>query len=102
MQHLRCVGLALLAFAASGAAVFAQGAAKVALPDTVECPPAVASIATCYSARHESGAYLLAAMPKDWNGHLIVFAHGGPYVVPPTATSPQADLVRQSVQVKRG
>src|SRR5438105_10098769 len=37
-------------------------------PTTVACPAEVASMATCYSARHESGAYLLAAIPKDWNG----------------------------------
>jgi hypothetical protein len=47
-------------------------------PDAIACPKEVADIATCYSAKLESGAYLLAAMPKSWNGNLIVFAHGGP------------------------
>jgi hypothetical protein len=70
--------------------------------DSVECPKAVADIATCYSAQLETGAYLLAAMPKTWNGNLIVFAHGGPSVTPPTAKSSMGDLNRYSIGVKLG
>src|ERR1700731_3848610 len=73
-----------------------------ALPDTAACPEAIAAIATCYSAKQETGAYLLAAMPKNWNGNLIVFAHGGPDTAPPTATRSQADLDKYAVAVQRG
>jgi hypothetical protein len=80
----------------------ASQAPKAALPATTACPPAVADVATCYSAKLETGAYLLAAMPKDWNGNLIVFGHGGPAVVPPTAAGSQSDLAKYSFAVKGG
>ena len=51
------------------------------LPDTTACPKNVETIATCYSARLPTGAYVLAAMPKTWNGDLVVFAHGGPHKI---------------------
>jgi hypothetical protein len=72
------------------------------LPQTTACPKAVAAIATCYLAKQESGAYLLAAMPMNWNGNLIVFAHGGPAVVPPTPSSSQGDLAKYAIGLKRG
>ena len=72
------------------------------LPATTACPEVVAAIATCYLNKQESGAYLLAAMPKNWNGDLIVFAHGGPAVVPPTPASSQGDLAKYAIFVKRG
>ena len=64
----------------------------VNLPDTTKCPDAVAELATCYTARLPTGAYLLAAMPRNWSGNLIVFAHGGPHIVPPTVSTSQTDL----------
>src|SRR5262245_43327040 len=71
-------------------------------PATVTCPAELAEIATCYGAKHASGAYLLAAMPKTWNGNLVVFAHGGPAVVPPTATTSNNDLAKYAIAVKLG
>ncbi len=78
MRHSNLPQIGLIAGLAMASPAIAQDAAKPALPDTIPCPDAVAKIATCYSARLESGAYVLAAMPKSWNGDLIVFAHGGP------------------------
>jgi GNAT superfamily N-acetyltransferase len=102
MRSLQSVGLALLAFAASGAPGSAEDFAKAALPDTVACPQAIADITTCYAARHSTASYLLAAMPKDWNGKLIVFAHGGPYLEPPKEAQAQLDLAKYSIAVKLG
>src|SRR5262249_16823216 len=79
---------------------FAQGSAP--LSDTTDCPKEVAAIATCYSAKHPSGAYLLAAIPNAWNGDLVVFAHGGPAVVPPTANTSKTDLAKYAIPVERG
>ncbi len=79
-----------------------QEGPKAALPPTVMCPQAIAEIATCYSEKLPSGAYLLAAMPKTWNGNLIVFGHGGPAVVPPTATTSENDLAKYSFAVRIG
>ena len=91
--------LSALAFVALTA--IAQDARKP-LPDTMKCPDAIANEATCYSARLATGAYLLAAMPRNWNGNLIVFAHGGPHIVPPTAATSQVDLDKYAVGVKLG
>jgi alpha-beta hydrolase superfamily lysophospholipase len=82
------------------APAFAQGSAPSS--DTTDCPKEVAAIATCYTAKHPSGAYLLAAIPNAWNGNLIVFAHGGPAVVPPTANTSKNDLAKYSIAVERG
>jgi len=100
MRYFGPAGLSLLTVAMTALPASAQD--KAALPPATECPAAVAEIATCYSAKHESGAYLLAAMPKTWNGNLIVFAHGGPAVVPPTAKSSQSDLEKYAYAVKGG
>jgi hypothetical protein len=88
MQHMRYLAPlgGLLAIAIGGASVLAQ-TAPAALPETTACPEAISGLATCYGIKHESGAYLLAAMPKTWNGDLVVFAHGGPSLVPPTANA---------------
>ncbi len=65
-------------------------------------PSALSELATCYGARHESGAYLTAAMPRIWNRHLVVFAHGGPAVAPPSATYSLADLTKYAFAVRQG
>lgn len=92
MQHARMT-VALFAFTAMAGAAAAQEAQKAALPDTTPCPEAIAAIASCYGVKHETGAYITAAVPKNWNGHLVVFAHGGPSLLPPTATGSKTDLV---------
>jgi hypothetical protein len=94
--------LAPLSALATIAAIVPAVAQDAQKPATTACPAEVAEIATCYAAKHASGAYLLAAMPKTWNGNLVVFAHGGPSVVPPTATFSQADLSKYSFAVKLG
>ena len=83
--------LAIVALSQAFGTALAQPAK---LPDTVTCPDAIAAIATCYSAKLDTGAYLLAAMPKTWNGNLIVFAHGGPGPIPPTANYSRGSLGR--------
>src|SRR3954465_1234750 len=90
----------LLALAASP--VFGQGVPNPSLPDIVPCPDKIATIATCYGAKLETGAYVLAAMPKSWNGVLIVFAHGGPSLEPAKPDSSKGDLAKYAVEVERG
>ena len=60
------------------------------------------AIATCYSAKLDTGAYVTAAMPKTWNGNLIVFAHGGPSLLPPTPNGSKSDLNKYAYAVQRG
>src|SRR5258705_11390971 len=82
----------LFAFAAMTVAAAAQEAQKAALPDTPPCPEAMAVIATCYAAKHETGAYITAAVPNTWNGNLVVFAQGGPKPWPPHAVGAEAHI----------
>ena len=102
MRLATLAGLGFLTLAAAAAPALADDARVVSGPDTRPCPDPLAALATCYSAKLDTGAYLLAAMPKDWNGNLVVFAHGGPALVPPTANTSQGDLVRHSHAVKAG
>ena len=67
------VGSGVLALALMSASALAQEKAANP-PPPVACPDAVAAIATCHGAKLETGAYLLAAMPKSWNGNLIVLS----------------------------
>jgi len=99
MRYTGTAGFALFAFAMTGAATAQE---KAALPDATACPDSIAAIATCYTAKHETGAYITAALPKSWNGNLVVFAHGGPSLVPPTADSSKSDLDKYSYAVRRG
>jgi pimeloyl-ACP methyl ester carboxylesterase len=101
MRKFVTAGSGVLALALMSGSTIAQEKAANP-PPQVACPDAVAAIATCYSAKLATGAYLLAAMPKSWNGNLIVFAHGGPSVVPPAEDDSKDDLAKYSVGVKMG
>jgi hypothetical protein len=101
MHHIKALAPlgGLLTTLACGAPALAQTAA---LPDTTPCPEEIANLATCYGAKHASGAYILAVMPKAWNGDLVVFAHGGPSLLPPNPNGSKADLTKYAYAVKRG
>ena len=99
MRAIKAAGLCVLGLALAGGAALAQGASQA---EVTACPPEVAEIATCYAAKHASGAYLLAAMPKTWNGSLAVFAHGGPQLAPMKADYSVPDLAKYSIWVKLG
>ena len=100
IRHLAPFG-GLLAIMIGGAPALAQ-TAPAALPETTACPEAIASLATCYGIKHESGAFILAAMPKTWNGDLVVFAHGGPSLLPPNPNLSKGDLTKYAIAVQRG
>lgn len=100
MRSALLTGTAFLALAFAASPASAQNDVKGM--DKVDCPKAVADIATCYSTKLETGAYLLAAMPKTWNGNLIVFAHGGPSTAPPGADDSLGNLNRYAFGVKAG
>lgn len=42
------------------------------------CPKGLDATTTCYRGLDAAGAHVMMAMPKPWNGALIVHAHGGP------------------------
>lgn len=86
---------AVLAFGAANAP-----AAPVLAPQP--CPPGVAAGTQCLLGRDAQGAFVLTALPKDWNGLLVVHAHGGPELGAPSARRALADLERWAVWTRAG
>lgn len=73
-----------------------------AAPQAATCPPAVPSTARCLQGQDSAGAYYLIAMPQDWNGHLVLHAHGGPSLVASTMERATEDLTRWAIMVQAG
>ncbi|MBC7267819.1 MAG: hypothetical protein H5T76_03710, partial [Streptomyces sp.] len=72
-------------------------------PATTACPAALAGKATCYTGQDANGAHYAIAVPDDWNGSLVVHAHGGPDLG--DASDPARsldDLGRWDVMVDQG
>lgn len=66
------------------------------------CPDALGAVADCHEARDAKGAYVLVAMPREWNRRLIVHAHGGPRLSDPQSGDAREDLDRHAVMVRAG
>lgn len=78
-------------------------AAAAAGPEVAECPEAIAESATCYGGQDSNGAYYSIAIPNDWNGSLVMHAHGGPGLT--EGSDPErsvGDLERWTVMVEEG
>ncbi len=73
-----------------------------AAPTKVSCPAQVPATATCLGGTDSMGAHYLIAMPADWNGHLVLHAHGGPTLGPPKPERAVEDLTRWAIMVKAG
>ena len=71
-------------------------------PQPVDCPSSVPAQTRCLAGRDSEGAFVLIAMPRDWNGHLVLHAHGGPLLGAPRAERVAEDLQRWAVVVKAG
>ena len=67
-------GSALLA----GALLAPVPASAATGPTPSACPAGVADVADCWTGQDDNGAYYAMAVPHDWNGDLVVHAHGGP------------------------
>ncbi|KUF18141.1 hypothetical protein AT728_20360 [Streptomyces silvensis] len=82
---------------ASAAPAGAQG------PRPADCPKAVTAAAECYTGRDDNGAHYAIAVPENWNGSLVLHAHGGPdlgaHSDPERSTE---DLGRWAVMVDQG
>ena len=79
-----------------------QAQTPEAAPTPTACPKAVASIARCLSGQDSAGAYYLIAVPTQWNGHLVLHAHGGPALGAPKLERSVEDLERWAIMVKAG
>ncbi len=88
---------------ASGSTVPPASAAARPGPTSTVCPTKVTGKATCYTGQDSNGAYYAIAVPKTWNGSLVVHAHGGPDLG--TGSDPDRsvdDLNRWAVMVDEG
>lgn len=71
-------------------------------PQPTACPAEVPVDARCLGGQDSAGAFYLVALPKDWNGVLVMHAHGGPALGAPTAKRVADDLTRWAITVKAG
>jgi hypothetical protein len=81
----------------------ASASASADEPVSAACPTNLAGKATCYTGQDANGAYYAIAIPKEWNGSLVVHAHGGPDLG--AGSDPErsvGDLERWSVMVDEG
>ncbi len=71
-------------------------------PTATSCPAALPPTTRCLGGKDSAGAFYLIAMPADWNGHLVVHAHGGPFLGEPTAKRIEDDLKRWAIVPRAG
>ncbi|CAM3895957.1 hypothetical protein KIPE111705_30330 [Kibdelosporangium persicum] len=69
---------------------------------TVACPTTLPAETTCYGGQDSNGAYYSVAIPRGWNGTLVLHTHGGPDLGAPTQDRSVDDLTRWSVMVREG
>ena len=93
----------LLAWAATALPAAAQIVRVPPTPiDVTACPLGVAPESRCQTGRDRAGAPYWLAVPPDWNGVLVVHAHGGPALNPPQRESAADDLRQWSVWTRAG
>jgi hypothetical protein len=74
-----------------------------AAPAERPCPPELPASSRCHIGQDSAGAFYAIAIPPNWNrGVLVVHAHGGPDLAPPSERRVVADLKRWAVAVKAG
>lgn len=78
------------------------GPDPTAMATPIDCPRSVGVGVACLSLQDEAGAWLIIAKPENWNGRLIVHAHGGPRMGDPEREDSLEDLDRFSVMVRQG
>jgi len=71
-------------------------------PKSTPCPSAVPASVRCLRGRDNQGAFYVIAMPAEWNGVLVLHAHGGPLLGPPTLARVEEDLSRWSIVPRAG
>jgi hypothetical protein len=73
-----------------------------AAPQSMACPAAVPAGTRCLSGRDSAGAFYLIAVPAQWNGTLVMHAHGGPNLGAPRMERSVEDLERWAITVRAG
>jgi hypothetical protein len=73
-----------------------------AAPREMPCPSHVPAGTRCLTRRDSAGAFYLVALPAQWNGTLVLHAHGGPALGAPRLERSIEDLERWTIVVKAG
>ncbi|MCG2591498.1 hypothetical protein LZ009_01720 [Ramlibacter sp. XY19] len=73
-----------------------------AAPRAMACPAELPAAARCLHGQDSAGAFYLVAIPPQWNGTLVLHAHGGPTLGAPKLERTVEDLQRWAVVVKAG
>ena len=97
-MSLRCLGLVALTLLT----LAARPARAQGVGETSPCPSGLPAETQCYAGHDPAGAYYWIAIPKAWNGVLVVHTHGGPSLKTPGPDDPVSDLQRFSVTVSEG
>lgn len=98
------VSLALAGAGCAAAGEFDAAPSAVrggALP-AAACPDFLPAGTRCWAGPGPKGGYYWIAIPGDWNGTLVVHAHGGPRTGEPGPNDPLEDLERFSMTVREG
>jgi len=69
---------------------------------TSSCPEGVPAGTDCFQGQDEGGAFYLIAIPRNWNHVLVLHAHGGPSLKPPSPEDSAANLQRFAVTLAEG
>lgn len=97
------LGLALAGCASDARPTIQPSAEPVARRLTDRpCPDGLPAETRCFAGQDHNGAYSWIAVPKAWNGSLVVHAHGGPRLKPPKPDDALEDLQRFAVTVAEG
>ena len=71
-------------------------------PQPRPCPSGVPADTRCLGGQDSAGAFYLIAIPKDWQGELVLHSHGGPFLGAPTMKRSEEDLQRWSIMPRAG
>jgi pimeloyl-ACP methyl ester carboxylesterase len=71
-------------------------------PTDKACPEGLPAQTRCLAGQDANGAYYWIAIPKAWNGTLVLHTHGGPRLKTPKPDDAIEDLQRFAVTVAEG
>lgn len=96
------LALASASYAAAGETGAASPALRAEAPPSADCPAFLPAGTRCWAGPGPKGGFYWIAVPADWNGTLVVHAHGGPRTATPEPNDPLEDLERFSMTVREG
>ena len=97
--NLACLGAAVLGLVGCASP---PAPPVEAAPVVQACPAGVPEGARCLRGQDSASAHYLIVMPAQWSGVLVVHAHGGPTLGPPSTKRADEDIKRWAITVSEG